>query len=399
MSFLLAPQQTGSKISVSIDVYITQTSSVLPNEAVTNDEIENVLGMVHGKPSRVKRIVLKQNGIKERYYVLDPNTGQPVFTNAELTAKAVKQLFTKDDDMDSIGCLSCGTTLADQLAPNHGVMVHGELKNTHCEVNAASGICMSGIAALKYAWMAVKCGEHDIAVSTGSETASVMLRAEKFSQPEPHTPEELEKQPELAFEKDFLRWMLSDGAGAFLLENTPTPRSSQPVLHIDWIKMLSFANEMETCMYAWAEKDGNGELRSWTDFDKDELMQCSVLTISQDVRLLNKNIVDVVLIKALKEITEETNLNLDEIDYFLPHISSMYFYNRVDKALIKNGLHIPQEKWFTNLTTCGNTGSASIYIMLDELLKSGRVKSGDKILCFIPESGRFSSSFMLLTAV
>jgi 3-oxoacyl-[acyl-carrier-protein] synthase-3 len=31
----------------------------------------------------------------------------------------------------------------------------------------------------------------------------------------------LEKQPELAFEKDFLRWMLSDGAGAVLLENKP----------------------------------------------------------------------------------------------------------------------------------------------------------------------------------
>ncbi|MDH5660478.1 MAG: hypothetical protein OEY65_05740, partial [Gammaproteobacteria bacterium] len=121
--------------------------------------------------------------------------------------------------------------------------------------------------------------------------------------------------------------------------------------------------------------------------------------ISQDVRLLNENIVDIVLIKALKEILNKTKLNLNEIDYFLPHISSMYFYERVDQALTENNLHIPQEKWFTNLTTRGNTGSASIYIMLDELLKSGKVKSGNKILCFIPESGRFSSSFMLLTAV
>ena len=384
---------------MSIDVYITNTSAVLPNEAVTNDEIENVLGMVHGKPSRVKRIVLKQNGIKERYYVLDPKTSQPTCTNAELTANTVKKLFNSEEELNSIGCLTCGTTLADQLAPNHAVMVHGELKNTHCEVNAASGICMSGIAALKYAWMAVKCGEHKIAVSTGSETASVMLRAEKFSKAESHTPEELEKQPELAFEKDFLRWMLSDGAGAFLLESTPTPRSDQPVLHIDWIKMFSFANELETCMYAWAEKGEDGGLRSWTDFEKDELMDRSILTISQDVRLLNKNIIDVVLIKALKETLIEKELNLEDIDFFLPHISSMYFYNRVDKALTANGLNIPQEKWFTNLTTRGNTGSASIYIMLDELLKSGKVKSGSKILCFIPESGRFSSSFMLLTAV
>ena len=382
-----------------LDVYITQTSAVLPNQPVNNDEIENVLGMVHGKPSRAKRIVLKQNGIKERYYVLDPKTRQPLYSNAQLTASAIKQLFNNDEDLNKVGCISCGTTMADQLAPNHAVMVHGELKNPHCEVSASSGICMSGIAALKYAWMAIKCGEHDTAVATGSETSSVMLRAEKFSQPESHSPEELEQKPELSFEKDFLRWMLSDGAGAFLLQNKPNSHSGQPALRIDWIKMLSFANEQETCMYALAEKESDGQLRSWTNFEKNELMQKSVLTIQQDVRLLNENIVDITLIKTLQQVIEQTELKLDEIDFFLPHISSMYFYNRVDKALKENDFNIPQEKWFTNLTTRGNTGSASIYIMLDELLKSGKIVSGNKILCFIPESGRFSSSFMLLTAV
>jgi 3-oxoacyl-[acyl-carrier-protein] synthase-3 len=37
--------------------------------------------------------------------------------------------------------------------------------------------------------------------------------------------------------------------------------------------------------------------------------------------------------------------------------------------------------------------------MLDELVKSGRLKSGNKLLCFVPESGRFSSGFMLLEVV
>jgi 3-oxoacyl-[acyl-carrier-protein] synthase-3 len=63
------------------------------------------------------------------------------------------------------------------------------------------------------------------------------------------------------------------------------------------------------------------------------------------------------------------------------------------------GFLIPYEKWFTNLTTKGNTGSASIYIMLEELFNGGTLKIGEKILCFIPESGRFSSAFMLLEVV
>jgi len=65
---------------------------------------------------------------------------------------------------------------------------------------------------------------------------------------------------------------------------------------------------------------------------------------------------------------------------------------------LKNvGFEIPYERWFTNLISKGNTGSASIYIMLDELFNSGKLKSGEKLLCYIPESGRFSSAFMLLT--
>jgi 3-oxoacyl-[acyl-carrier-protein] synthase-3 len=42
----------------------------------------------------------------------------------------------------------------------------------------------------------------------------------------------------------------------------------------------------------------------------------------------------------------------------------------------------------------GNTGSASPYIMLDELFRSGRIQPGHKLLMFVPESGRFSSGFI-----
>ena len=53
-------------------VYITRSSAFLPNAPVDNDNIENVLGMVGGRPSRARRIVLRNNGIRERYYAIDP---------------------------------------------------------------------------------------------------------------------------------------------------------------------------------------------------------------------------------------------------------------------------------------------------------------------------------------
>jgi 3-oxoacyl-[acyl-carrier-protein] synthase-3 len=50
-----------------------------------------------------------------------------------------------------------------------------------------------------------------------------------------------------------------------------------------------------------------------------------------------------------------------------------------------------------NLANVGNVGSASIYLALDELMNSGKLKLGNKILLSVPESGRFSYSYAYLT--
>ena len=60
---------------------------------------------------------------------------------------------------------------------------------------------------------------------------------------------------------------------------------------------------------------------------------------------------------------------------------------------------IPRARWFSNLETRGNTGSASMYLMVHDLYGSGRLQRGDRILCMVPESGRFTTGFMQLTVV
>ena len=60
---------------------------------------------------------------------------------------------------------------------------------------------------------------------------------------------------------------------------------------------------------------------------------------------------------------------------------------------------IPENKWFTTLPTTGNVGSASIWVMLDALLKSGSARPGQRILCVVPESGRAMVGFMMLEVV
>lgn len=376
------------------EAYITRIAKFLPNESVSNEEMEEYLGYINGKPSKSKAIVLRNNGIKNRYYALRKD-GTVTHTNAEMAAAAVRDLFKNDAaGIGEIDLLSCATSSPDQLMPSHAAMVHGYLPETaSVEVVSPSGVCCAGMHAFKYAYMSVKLGEKQKAVSCASERLSSVLRADQFED-EIQQLTKLEKNPYLAFEKDFLRWMLSDGAGAFLVE--PSPNQEGISLRIDWIEGCSYANEVEACMYMGAEKQQDGTLKSYKDYTAEEIKELSVLSIKQDVKLLGEKIVKLGFAK-LKDILVKKGMSMDELSYFLPHLSSYFFENKIDDFLKENGITVPKEKWYTNLVTKGNVGAASIYMMLEEVFNSGALKKGEKILLAVPESSRFSYMFCLLT--
>jgi 3-oxoacyl-[acyl-carrier-protein] synthase-3 len=377
-------------------VYITDIATFLPNTPVSNEHMEELLGVVNQLPSRTRRIILRNNGIKSRYYAIDPETGEITHTNAQLAAEAIRQLKPRPDfTLDQIECLSCGTSLPDQIMPGHAPMVHGELGIPPLEVVSTAGICLAGITALKYAWMTVASGQSRNAVATGSENSSSAMKAEQMKSLGAEKIAELEANPSLSFEEDFLRWMLSDGAGAAFLSCDP-PEQNRPALKIDWIEILSFANELEACMYAGANKLKDGTLRGWRQYDGLEAIKQGVFNVKQDVKLLNAEIIKTATERTLPRIIEKHGLRVDQVDWFLPHYSSNYFRKPLMDGLAKVGMEIPEERWFTNLTEKGNTGSASIYIILEELFHSGRLKKGEKLLCFIPESARFSMCYMQL---
>src|SRR5687768_8028185 len=129
-------------------VYITRTANFLPNDPVSSDEMEEYLGLINGKPSKSKKIVLRNNGIKRRFYAISKE-GVATHTNAEMTALAVKALFNDDaEGLKSVELLSCGTSSPDQMMPSHAVMVHGWLPETNAiEVVSPSGVCCSGMHA------------------------------------------------------------------------------------------------------------------------------------------------------------------------------------------------------------------------------------------------------------
>src|ERR1051325_3017657 len=136
-----------------MSVYITGIASFLPNKPVPNEQIESLLGRINGVTSHVRDLILQRNGIRWRYYAIDPGTGKVTHTNAELTATAIRQLLEKTGIApEEIDLLACGTSSPDQAIPNHASMVHGILKIPPCEVVSTAGVCCSGMTAMKYAY-------------------------------------------------------------------------------------------------------------------------------------------------------------------------------------------------------------------------------------------------------
>jgi 3-oxoacyl-[acyl-carrier-protein] synthase-3 len=378
-------------------VYINDISAFLPNEPVNNDDMESVLGTIQNLPSKTKQRILNNNKIEKRYYAIDPSTGKLTHTNARLTAEAVRRLRPYEGfSLADIQCLCCGTTLADVMAPGHGLMVHGELGSPPCEVISTAGICLSGIVALKYAFMNVALGLSENAVATGSELASSLIRSPFFEHL--HEDADITKNPILAFESEFLRWMLSDAAGAVLMTSKKNP--DRLSLKVDWIEHISYAGQYDVCMYAGAVKREDGSVTGWRQLDSlKEALDKNYFALKQDTGILNREIVRVAVDLALVRTIEKRNLKAKDVDWFLPHYSSDFFREKLFRAMEAIGFLIPYDRWFTNLAYKGNTGSASIYVILEELFHSGKLKEGQKLLCFIPESGRFSMAYMLLTVV
>lgn len=375
------------------NVYITRTSSFFPNQPVHNEEMEDFIGKIGGVPSRVRPIILRQNGIKTRYYALDRNQ-QITHSNAQMASMAINKLFQSEKEKEYIEVLTCGTSTPDQLLPSHASMVQGEAFKHPMEIYSLSGVCLTGVAALKTAYMSILCGNSGNAVCCTSELSSPTFLA-KFYTTEYECLKEVEDHPYLAFDKDFLRYMLSDGSAALLLsENKPEGLS----LKIEGIEMISYANEQPACMYMLTDAKEDGRLRSWKEFSIQELAQNSVWCCKQNVKLLNKYVIKY-FVDAIEIAMDRLSLKDEEITYVIPHISSMYFYQRLADEISNRGIDLPVSKWFTNLTSVGNVGSVAPFAALDELLRTKDIKVGDRILLLVPESGRFSYGVVSLLAV
>jgi 3-oxoacyl-[acyl-carrier-protein] synthase-3 len=371
-----------------LPVYITGAGKCLPNAPVNNDQVEDRLGKIHGRPSRVRERILKSNGIRLRYYAIDAD-GQQTHSTAQIAAEAVRDAAARaEHDLADIDLLCAATTIPDLIIPGFAPMVHGALPEMGpTEVLSSISVCCAGMSSLSSAYAQVALGRRRCAVSVGAERASAQFRASRYE-------DMVAEEERLAFDAEFLRWMISDGAGAFLLENEP--RRTGLSLRLDWIEIISHAHDHPVCMY-FGGQPGNPAV-GWCDVPTvSTATSGGYMTTRQDV----KNVGEVIrlMVADFVGLVEAGRVRVAEIDHFLVHYSSHFFRGEVMRLLEEMGHPVPENKWFTNLYSRGNTGNASIYLMVEEMLNEGLLSDGDKLVCLVPESGRYTTAYMQLTAV
>jgi 3-oxoacyl-[acyl-carrier-protein] synthase III len=382
----------GGLMSQLQQAYITAMGIHLPGAPVSCADMENYLGCISPEASRRGRLALRQNKIKTRHYAIKPD-GSSDYTTAKLAAHAVNDLFARaESDMRDVDYLATATTQNDFLVPGLASGVHGELKLPPLEIASFQSVCASSMMALKSAFLQVKAGEKKAALTVGAEFSSRFFRPGFY-----HGTTALAADHTLSPDAEFLRWTLSDGAGAALVE----PRCNRHglSLRIDWIELRSFADRFETCMSGGMTRDTTtGDAIPWSHAASPALAFAQgAMMLRQDFDLLHAMLP--VWVGEFMRLVDTGKISIPGVDWFLCHYSAHSLREEIIRLATRAGCMVPEEKWFTNLYARGNVGAASIFLMLEELLRTKNVQPGQTILCAVPESGRCIMSFMQLTVM
>ena len=368
-------------------VYLESAGYFMPGEPVANQDMDRYIAPLNRMSGRIKQRILAENGIKQRYYAIDA-AGNARWTNAAQAAQAIRNCLDRQQrGLADVSLLASGSSGGDTLMPGFANMIQGELAAPPMELVSVHGICAAGVAAVQAAAQGIELGAHRRALAVASEMPSRLFKRSRFAA----------RGYDADFDAHFLRWMLSDGAGAVLLGSSgaPLPEVSAGVrLRLKWVHQRAFSGDYPVCMQLGLPAEGgHGHLDypSWAEAEA-----AGALALRQDIRLL-PHLFDIG-IHEYASLVRDGWVDPGRVDHFLCHYSSEKFIPVVEGLMDKAGLSIPRERWFSNLAWRGNTGAASILIMLAEFLETREVRPGEQIFCYIPESGRFMTAYMLLEA-
>tara|TARA_B100001146_G_scaffold126802_1_gene111310 strand:- start:866 stop:1834 length:969 start_codon:yes stop_codon:yes gene_type:complete len=300
---------------------ITGTGSYLPEQVLTNSELEKIV-------DTTDEWIRSRTGIEKRHVARDDETTCDLAEKA--SRAAIKMAGKKENDIDLI---IIATTTPDVIFPSTACLLQQRLNIHGCPAFDIQAVCTGFIYALHIANLFIKNGNTKCALIVGSET---MTRIVDW--------------------KDRNTCVLfGDGAGAIILEESKTPGILSTHIHADgaYQELLSVP--------AGISSDYN-------------LVKSNKAFIK-----MQGNEVFKVAVNTLGEIVDETlqanSMSNTDIDWLVPHQAN----TRIISAMAKK-LDMPISRVVVTVDQHGNTSAASIPLALDVAVKDGRIKENDTLL-------------------
>ena len=308
---------------------IIGTGSYVPPDILTND---NLSEMVDTSDEWIRT----RTGICNRHIAKDMDNADMAYNAARNAVEDARIEASK------IGLIIVATSTPDYAFPNQASLAQAKLKAVNAMCFDVSAACSGFITALDIAASMLKAGSYKYALVIGSEKMSEIVNWKDRS----------------------VCVLFGDGAGAVVLkavDNNTEDVTGALVGHERGIIDSNIYN------------DGTGASvltggRRFSD-------SCSTdIFIHMDGQEVFKFAVKSVP-TAIETLLHNNNMDINEVDKFILHQANVRIIESVAKRLKAD-----KDKFPVNLNEYGNTSSASIPILLDELNRNGSLKQGEKLV-------------------
>ena len=305
----------------SNQILLTSVGSYLPQKKVSNDDLAKIVDTSDDW-------ITKRTGIKFRHFVENNELTSDMGTNA--AKKAILNAGLKASDIDLI---IVATTPPDNTFPSTASKIQKNLGSKAISFDVQA-VCAGFVYAISIGVSMLKDGHGHKCLVVGSDSMSKILDWNDRS----------------------TAVLFGDGAGAVILEKTTTV--NEYFQNDQW-------GVLATKIFT------NGNFYDLLNTDGGVSKSKSIGFLRMNGKEIFKHAVEKLSSSFLKCL-EECNMNLNDIDWFVPHQANQRIIDAVS-----NKVKIPQEKIISTISIHGNTSAASIPLALDVAIKNGSVKNGN----------------------
>ena len=314
------------------NVKIIGTGSYIPETVYTNQYLETII------PTNDAWI--RENlGIRERHIIADGDT------TSDLAARAAKAaIHDAKLTVDDIDLIIVATATPDRKAPSTAAIVQDKIKAYNAAAFDISAVCSGFLFAMSVGSQYIASGVYNNVLVIGADSFSRIV--------------DWTRRDAVFF---------GDGAGAAVLSAANVTEG---------FLAYRLYTDSSNKKFGFTVPAGGSEMPITED-----VLDKRLQYFQMDGRAVFDSAVSV-LPKAISQVLADTGLSINDIDLMIPHQPSIKILRKTAEII-----GLPFEKVMTNMDKYANTSGGTIPILLDEVRKSGKIKSGDIILFAAVGSG------------